>query len=563
MPYGLFDASLFDASVIVPFIRSRNLNYKQTMAFLVRVFAVALYQADVPSTARRFFLTGDAGTGKSVVMKAFTDFGLKMGIHQHHRRLSPTATAASLINGRTIASVFAMGRGRRKNDPDEDSMPSQYSAKEIPDAQRALLSASRIYDIDEVSMLGHNTMAYIHDALNACYSNQAGSPFGGCLMFFTGDQYQFDPVGDAALYKPSPLPSNLWSELTDTICLTTIMRQDPDEVAFLEVLRRLRKSECTDADYDLLNERVLGGHLVHNLIHDRWQDALYIVARHNLRREINRRRAYAYCCKRQKRLYAFPAYYQSKEGSASEEQVKKLRSLSLNMHDNTESYLYFHEDMPAVLNENLHTLQGITNGAYGRIGKIVLDPREPTPEANEKGIHVLRYAPVQILFQLARPHSNRAHLTDLAENVIPIFASPRSVTIVVKEWREALSNRKRKITRTFKFHQFSFSPAYAVTDYRCQGDTLPSVVVDLRRPPTGTPDPAAAYVAISRVTSITGLAILRDFKLSDISGPGKPGLRAETARLEELERETIQRVLQTAQRYGIHTDLQNYLATCI
>ncbi|KAH7870856.1 hypothetical protein F5879DRAFT_812861 [Lentinula edodes] len=40
--------------------------------------------------------------------------------------------------------------------------------------------------------------------------------------------------------------------------------------------------------------------------------------------------------------------------------------------------------------------------------------------------------------------------------------------------------------------------AYAFTDYRAQGQTIPSVLVDIGKPPTGTLSLFNLYVALSR-----------------------------------------------------------------
>ncbi|KAF8478323.1 hypothetical protein JB92DRAFT_2601607, partial [Gautieria morchelliformis] len=61
--------------------------------------------------------------------------------------------------------------------------------------------------------------------------------------------------------------------------------------------------------------------------------------------------------------------------------------------------------------------------------------------------------------------------------------------------------------------------AYAFTDYRSQGQTLPCVIVDIATPPTGGLTPFNAYVALSRSS-------------------GSEFLRLEDERLEALDIET-------------------------
>lgn len=65
------------------------------------------------------------------------------------------------------------------------------------------------------------------------------------------------------------------------------------------------------------------------------------------------------------------------------------------------------------------------------------------------------------------------------------------------------------------------------------------VVGDHQRAPGGQYDPAAAYVAIWCVTSLSGLAILRDFEYADISTGRSEEQAEEERRLYKLGESTI------------------------
>ena len=51
--------------------------------------------------------------------------------------------------------------------------------------------------------------------------------------------------------------------------------------------------------------------------------------------------------------------------------------------------------------------------------------------------------------------------------------------------------------RTMKHRQFPVTPAYAFTDYRSQGQTIPHVIVDIASPPTRGLSLFNLYVALS------------------------------------------------------------------
>ncbi|KAH9162586.1 hypothetical protein EDB89DRAFT_1860696, partial [Lactarius sanguifluus] len=56
------------------------------------------------------------------------------------------------------------------------------------------------------------------------------------------------------------------------------------------------------------------------------------------------------------------------------------------------------------------------------------------------------------------------------------------------------------------------TPAYAFSDYKSQGQTIESVLVDLMKPPSGYLTPFDAYVSLSRSRGRQTLRFLRDFE---------------------------------------------------
>ncbi|KAI5997521.1 hypothetical protein EDD15DRAFT_2162667 [Pisolithus albus] len=81
--------------------------------------------------------------------------------------------------------------------------------------------------------------------------------------------------------------------------------------------------------------------------------------------------------------------------------------------------------------------------------------------------------------------------------------------------------------------------AYAFTDYRSQGQTLSSVIVDIATPPTGGLNLFNLYVALSRSRGRTHMRILRDFDEGIFLKPHCAELLMEDDRLEEENRRTV------------------------
>lgn len=87
-------------------------------------------------------------------------------------------------------------------------------------------------------------------------------------------------------------------------------------------------------------------------------------------------------------------------------------------------------------------------------------------------------------------------------------------------------------------------PAFCLTDYKVQGSTLDSAVLDLRD------DPAirgrdrhqkfcSTYVQLSRLRTCEGLHLLQEIEMKDLQFEPDPRILAEMQRLQDLEKVTL------------------------
>jgi hypothetical protein len=86
--------------------------------------------------------------------------------------------------------------------------------------------------------------------------------------------------------------------------------------------------------------------------------------------------------------------------------------------------------------------------------------------------------------------------------------------------------------------QLPLTPAYAFTNYRSQGQTLPYVLIDLATPPTGGLTHFNAYVALSRSQTRDTAGLLRSFEDRLFTTPPDENLVQEDAELERLNKST-------------------------
>ena len=201
-------------------------------------------------SGKNVFLTGEAGTGKSTVLREF-----KRKATQDCVFLAPTGIAAINVGGTTIHSFLLLQPGLLTPDNLEDIENSK---------RKQLIRATKTIVIDEVSMVRSDVFAAIDYRLRslASGSNQR-KPFGGKQIILVGDFFQLPPVvktGTENSYIMEHLggwycfQTRLWQEAHfQCVCLKTIHRQKGDRM-FVQVLNNIRHGHLLAQDIDVEGE---------------------------------------------------------------------------------------------------------------------------------------------------------------------------------------------------------------------------------------------------------------------------------------------------------------------
>jgi len=184
--------------------------------------------------------------------------------------------------------------------------------------------------------------------------------------------------------------------------------------------------------------------------------------------------------------------------------------------------------MKVMVTANIETDLDVTNGARGEIVDIILHPDEPP--LGDDSIVTLKYLPSYILVKMQRTRASQ--LEGLDEGIIPVEVTTRNFQIKVR------TNGGKYVTRSVRRRQFPMTAAYAFTDYRSQGQTLPYVIIDIAKPPTGALDLFNLYVALSRSSGRESIRLLRDFDDELFKKSHDPALLAEDDRLDKMDRIT-------------------------
>lgn len=185
---------------------------------------------------KNVFLTGEAGTGKSTVLRQFRTRCTRECVF-----LAPTGIAAINVQGATLHSFFMLKSGLLT----PESMEEIGSKK-----RRAMIRKVKTIVIDEISMVRSDTMWAVDYRLKSlAHGNSRNRPFGGKQVIVVGDFFQLPPVVKSEMeenYLIAQLggvfafQSSVWREANfRNVFLKTVHRQQNDHL-FLAILNSIR-----------------------------------------------------------------------------------------------------------------------------------------------------------------------------------------------------------------------------------------------------------------------------------------------------------------------------------
>ncbi|PPQ74557.1 hypothetical protein CVT26_007815 [Gymnopilus dilepis] len=505
-------------NIVENVIREMNLlsNADQLDAFMT----VANHLAEENPQQLLMFVSGVGGTGKSHVIKAIVRLFENANKRKSLLLGAPTGSAALLIGGSTLHSLIleTTGASRTKN----------------MSLLTAIWKGVKYLIIDEVSMLGAKFLSKLCNAMRQAKGDepaQCRSIFGGVNVIFMGDLCQLKPPKQNALYATSIVdmltfgqPRDdgvvsalngvaLWRQVNKIVELKKNCRHASDP-KYSNFLSRLRVGKCFSItnnaegldDYAYLQNRLLTRIQEENPAElASFSDAPVIVGLKSLRDALNARMIIFRARSSQKpvHLYYSKDFYKGNKIS----HTTKDRVWDIPSSDTDDSFgrLPLFEGMKVMITENVAFDSKIVNGTEGTVRKVMF-------EEDEEG---RRYATVAYI----HVEGSGFNIPNIGVDVVPIF--PRRTQIrYLKLPTLGLDGY------TFSRYQLPVVPAYAYTDFKSQGKTLQKAIVDLV-----SAKGQGVYVMLSRVTSMSGVAILRWFPPSKVYSRLSGELRNEMQRL--------------------------------
>ncbi|MCQ2396082.1 MAG: PIF1 family ATP-dependent DNA helicase [Lentisphaeria bacterium] len=207
---------------------------------------------DAMLAGRNIFLTGEAGTGKSTILREFQERCQGECVF-----LAPTGVAAINVQGTTLHSFFQLKPGLLT----PDNMDDFHNHR-----RRALIREISTIVIDEISMVRSDLFFAVDNRLRQLASSRdQHKPFGGKQLILVGGFFQLPPVIKTNL-EAKYLRSNfggqyafqtkLWEDANfQCICLKNVHRQENDQL-FLDVLKSIRHGHLTERDISCGDEKI-------------------------------------------------------------------------------------------------------------------------------------------------------------------------------------------------------------------------------------------------------------------------------------------------------------------
>jgi ATP-dependent DNA helicase PIF1 len=211
------------------------------------LFVTALHKME--HTSSDLFITGQAGTGKSRLLRYFRERTNKKLVV-----LAPTGIAAVNVNGQTIHSFFRFKTGITIATIKEHAVSKN---------QKKLYQQLSMIIIDEISMVRADLLDCIDYVLRSS-RERLTEPFGGVQVIFIGDLYQLPPVVNQEeqhifnSYYATPyfFSAKVFVDFNlEIIELTKVYRQkDP---TYIELLNAVRNNTITPEEIHKINQRYL------------------------------------------------------------------------------------------------------------------------------------------------------------------------------------------------------------------------------------------------------------------------------------------------------------------
>ena len=397
----------------------------------------------------RIFLSGSGGTGKSHVVRMIQrdmSYLLKNLVNPEPDQpivliTAPTGSAAFNIGGSTVHAAFSLYDKSRTKLTYEKRCLMQLKLEHL-----------MLLITDEISMVGFDLFQCMNEAVCSVKGSTGGDWAGICLLA-VGDLYQLPPVAAVPIYMAprnaqtlSDMAPNGWEKMQFHE-LKQIMRQKDN--AFAEALNRIRK--CTPDEGSIDNIMLQSHQLMFDHTHPAYPlHAMHVYAKNTSCDEWNK----IMLDSLNSECYVHLAVDSAKYTGTNLANV----SVSDNPRDtgNLRKLLTVKIGSWVMLTTNIDVSDGLTNGVMGTVTSII-----PCTVPQKIKTILVKFDDDRVGSD-AKQTSMYKHID---KNSVPIEEVQINFSIAGRTTCHA--TRK----------QFPLALSWAVTIHKCQGLTLPEIVV--------------------------------------------------------------------------------------
>jgi len=472
--------------------RLQDDEFKQIMVTLNR--GQHMYLMNVLSMLKQgqvfhHYVTGDAGTGKSRLIKA-----LRETMNRHYSKYEVvqdeeslyvllaafTGKAAFNIKGTTLHTAFSIQVKSSKM-----TSLAQQSLEKI----RKIYANLKLIIIDEISLCGSSLFRIVDHRLR-----QIKNPdeiFGGIPIIVLGDFKQLQPVKDKYVFDTNGYDGYdklsslmLWSNFK-LYELTECMRQRDDKefAQALTTIGRYGLIGLNDRQVELLNSRIVKEQ-------DIPKEAIFLFFENAKVDELNK--------KRLKEMNGEDFMHRCQDEIKPSSKLPDNQQIDINhvnqvlrrIHEEKKEIAPYEINLKVgakyMLIKNLNIEDGLVNGTCGRLERIDLDPK------NSNRAKCL-------WFDFLEPDVGTITREKYATK---IRSSNGQYLTPLTECSDQIKYNYNKLNCVITRNQFPLIECEALTIHKSQGQTYSSVAFDLSQKYITK---QLIYVALSRCTSLAGL----------------------------------------------------------
>jgi len=399
------------------------------------------------------FITGNAGTGKSTLIRHYINSNKRKSIVL----LAPTGIAALNIGGQTIHSFFRF----RPTLLIPNDLTANYANHHVFNSIDEII-------IDEISMVRADLIDAIDKQLQLNRNNL--TPFGGVRLIFVGDIFQLPPViadNETRNYINNNYDSEyffsakVFSQIIYHVLELKKNYRQTDRI-YIDILNRIRNGQQTFDDMVAINRRSIPNITPPN------SNIITLTTTNEIARQVN---------------------------------IEKLNSL----RGNEREYI-------AIISGSFErTVEDILRNNRDSDSKLPTEYKLKLKIGSQ--IMIIKNDP-----QKRWVNGSLGTVVRFFDDSIEINLNGTNYMLRREKWSDIRYEIKRdndvlEPVEIGSFEQFPIKLAWAITIHKSQGKTFQSAIVDFGN---GTFAPGQAYVALSRVKSINGVYLRREFRDRDV-----------------------------------------------